>query len=234
MQVPQLSAEPRSPFPPPSEALVNPDGLLAFGGDLHPERLFNAYRSGIFPWFEPGDPILWWSPSTRSVAAPIDIHTSRSTLKYARKHGYRVSFNRCVSDVIVACATANERTGATWITRPMLDAYVALAEQGWVQSVEVWYDSTLVGGLYGVTIHPWFFGESMFSDHPNASKFAMYALSHALQYAHYEMIDAQMPTDHLQSLGFRDLPRANFLAQLATTTWAESPVGLSEAALDGI
>ncbi len=234
IEIPLIQYGSRDPFPSVSSALTSPDGLLAFGGDLSSERLLNAYRSGIFPWFEDGDPILWWSPSVRAVASIDDIHISRSTLKYARKHGYELTVNQELRAVMTQCASSSDRVDATWITDDMLEAYLALGKEGWVQSVEVWYEGQLVGGLYGVAVHPWFCGESMFSLAPNASKYAVHGLKHVLKTRGYVGVDAQMPTEHLSSLGFKDVDRGDFVSRLSDSRWSESPVIFSNDDLNGL
>lgn len=234
IEIPLIQHGSRDPFPPVSSALTSPDGLLAFGGDLSSTRLLSAYRSGIFPWFEDGDPILWWSPSIRAVAEVDDIHCSRSTLKYARRHSYQVTVNQDLRAVMIHCATSSDRAEATWITDDMLDAYLALANEGWVQSVEVWHNGDLVGGLYGVAVHPWFCGESMFSLAPNASKYAVHALKHVLKAHDYFGVDAQMPTEHLSSLGFKRVARSDFVSRLSDSHWSAHPVMFSNDDLYGL
>lgn len=234
IEIPLIEYGSRDPFPPVSSALSSPDGLLAFGGDLSSTRLLSAYRSGIFPWFEDGDPILWWSPSVRAVAAIDDIHISRSTLKYARKYGFQITVNQDLRAVMNLCASSSDRADATWITDDMLEAYLALGNDGWVQSVEVWCEDRLVGGLYGVAVHPWFCGESMFSLVPNASKYAVYALKHILKARYYVGVDAQMPTEHLSTLGFKDVDREDFVSRLSDSCWSESPVIFNNDDLNGL
>ncbi|MFA5678544.1 MAG: leucyl/phenylalanyl-tRNA--protein transferase [Pseudomonas sp.] len=198
-------------FPPVTEALLDPNGLLAVGGDLRPERLLSAYRQGIFPWYEQGQPLLWWSPDPRTVLAPQAVHLSRSMRKFLRKSRFTVTFDRDFSAVIQACAEPRDYTAATWITPTMQRAYTELHRRGHAHSVEVWEDDQLVGGLYGVALGKAFFGESMFSRRTNASKTAFIALACHLQHLGCELIDCQMPTDHHNSLGAVEISRADFI-----------------------
>ena len=198
-------------FPPASQALANPNGLLAVGGDLDPERLIAAYRQGIFPWYEEGQPLLWWSPDPRTVVLPGSVHLSRSMRKFLRKTDFTVTFNQCFTRVIQACAAPRDYTRDTWITPAMQRAYTELHLRGQAHSVEVWQGSALVGGLYGVGLGRVFFGESMFSRRSNASKTAFLALAGRLQQLGCQLIDCQMPTDHLASLGAQPLSRGDFI-----------------------
>lgn len=201
-------------FPPANEALPNPNGLLAVGGDLSPERLVAAYRQGIFPWYEQGQPLLWWSPDPRTILPPGSVHLSRSMRKFLRRTEFTITFDQDFPAVIHACAEPRDYTDATWITPTMQHAYIELHRRGHAHSVEVWTGTELVGGLYGVALGKAFFGESMFSRRSNASKTAFIALAHRLQQWGYELIDCQMPTDHLASLGAVNLSRAEFLHQV--------------------
>lgn len=201
-------------FPPTDEALATPNGLLAVGGDLSPERLVAAYRRGIFPWYEEGQPLLWWSPDPRTVVPPSKVHVSRSMRKFLRKCPLRITFDQDFVAVIRACAEPREYTQDTWITPAMQRAYTDLHRRGHAHSVEVWEDGILVGGLYGVALGKAFFGESMFSRRSNASKTAFLALARHLDKLGCELIDCQMPTDHLDSLGARQLSRGDFIAAL--------------------
>lgn len=198
-------------FPSPHEALDEPDGLLAAGGDLSIERLISAYRHGIFPWFSDEDPILWWSPNPRCVLKPRDIHISRSMRKAIRKQHYCITFDQAFSEVIELCSSSRDRVGNTWITDEMKHAYTALHQQGIAHSLEVWRDGTLVGGLYGLAIGKLFFGESMFSLEVNTSKVAYIALAKQLGHWRYALIDCQVQNDHLNSLGASEISRAEFL-----------------------
>lgn len=198
-------------FPPAEQALPNPNGLLAVGGDLSVERLLIAYRQGIFPWYEEGQPLLWWSPDPRTVLAPGSIHASRSMRRFLRRSELRVSFDQAFAEVIAACAAPREYTDATWITPDMQQAYINLHQLGHAHSVEVWEGDQLVGGLYGVALGRMFFGESMFSRRSNASKTALLALGAVLRRLGCELIDCQMPTEHLSSMGAREVPRVEFI-----------------------
>lgn len=198
-------------FPAASEALATPNGLLAVGGDLHPDRLLAAYRQGIFPWYEEGQPLLWWSPDPRTVLHPSSVHLSRSMRKFLRKSRFVVTFDRTFPAVIQACAAPREYADDTWITPAMQQAYTELHRLGHAHSVEVWEDDQLVGGLYGIALGKAFFGESMFSLRSNASKTAFIALASRLQKLGCELIDCQMPTDHLDSLGAQQISRADFI-----------------------
>ena len=201
-----------SGFPDPRLAETEPNGLLAIGGDLSVTRLSNAYRSGIFPWFSAGEPILWWSPDPRLLLFPGKIHVSRSLRKSLRRGDYRISFDEAFSDVIVNCATSprHDQPG-TWIIDGMIDAYIELHHHDYAHSVEVWHENKLVGGLYGVAIGSAFYGESMFSLVSNASKIALVALARKLQHYGFHFIDCQMETPHLLTLGAESVPREEFL-----------------------
>lgn len=208
-----LSAD--SPFPPLEAALKEPDGLLAVGGDLSPQRLLDAYSRGIFPWYNEGDPILWWSPDPRMVLFPNEFKLSRSLKKRLRKREFEVSFDRRFADVMLGCAAPREGQQGTWINSPMLRAYSGLHERGRAHSVEVWQDDKLVGGLYGVAIGRAFFGESMFTLVTDASKVAFAHLVRQIERWGFGLIDCQMQTAHLASLGARPIPRSEFKQQLA-------------------
>lgn len=200
-------------FPPPSHA---EDGLLAVGGDLSPERLLLAYRSGIFPWYEEGLPILWHSPDPRAVFVIDRIHVGRSLRKVLKRGAYEVKFDTSFVDVIRACKDIKrEGQRGTWITDEMRDAYVELHARGFAHSVEVFGDGALVGGLYGVSIGKMFFGESMFSLAPDASKVALVRLAEKLGAWGFSYIDAQVTTPHTEALGVEEWPREEFLRVLA-------------------
>lgn len=201
-------------FPPLDLALSEPDGLLAAGGDLSPERLLSAYRRGIFPWYSEGQPILWWSPDPRTVLAPQEVKVSRSLRKTLRREPFEVSYDRDFSGVLAGCATARHAGGGTWITDEMARAYTQLHRRGHAHSVECWQGGELVGGLYGVAIGLVFFGESMFSRCTDASKVAFVHLCRWLQEWGYVLIDCQVHTDHLQSLGGGSIARKSFAAML--------------------
>ncbi|MGJ8689932.1 MAG: leucyl/phenylalanyl-tRNA--protein transferase [Gammaproteobacteria bacterium] len=200
-------------FPPVSQALKDPDGLLAVGGDLRSARLINAYQHGIFPWYQDDQPILWWSPALRMALAPEQLRVSRSMRKILRKQPYRVTLDTAFQEVIEHCADVREDDG-TWITPEMQEAYCQLHEQGVAHSVEVWEDDQLVGGLYGIAMGQLFFGESMFSLRDNASKIGFIRLVEQLQAWQYQLIDCQVPSEHLRSLGAEDMPRDVFLEHL--------------------
>ncbi len=203
-------------FPPVESALTEPDGLLAAGGDLTPERLINAYQRGIFPWFSEDQPILWWSPDPRCVLLPNELHLSRSLRKRLKKDDYRVTFDHAFDDVISACSA---RPGeGTWITDSMRSAYGQLHTQGVAHSVEVWIDNALAGGLYGIAIGGVFFGESMFSHQTDGSKIALTHLIDHLQRWGYRMVDCQVHNNHLTTLGAREIPRAEFCNSLSQLT----------------
>lgn len=197
-------------FPPLNKALREPNGLLAAGGDLGPERLVSAYRHGCFPWFQDGQPILWWSPDPRTVLLPDELHISRSLAKLLRQRRYSVSFDRDFAAVIRACAAPRDYADGTWITHEMQDAYLELHRRGIAHSVEVWRGEDLVGGLYGLAIGQLFFGESMFSRADNASKVGFATLVGKLREWSFVLIDCQMPTQHLHSFGARAISRATF------------------------
>ncbi|WP_109513692.1 leucyl/phenylalanyl-tRNA--protein transferase [Pseudomonas ovata] len=209
-------------FPPLSKALRDPDGLLAAGGDLSAERLVRAYRHGCFPWFQEGQPILWWSPDPRTVLFPEELHVSRSLSKVLRQQRYRVTFDQDFAAVIQACAEPRSYAKETWITGKMQDAYRQLHARGHAHSVEVWEDDVLVGGLYGLAMGQLFFGESMFSRADNASKVGFATLVEHLKAWGFVLIDCQMPTAHLQSLGARSISRQAFADYLHTHLDAEN------------
>ncbi len=201
-------------FPAPDQALTEPEGLLAAGGDLSSERLIHAYSQGIFPWYQDGQPLLWWSPNPRTVMRPDQLHVSRSMQKFMRRAHLVITLDRHFSDVIKACSEPRDYTDSTWITDEMQQAYCRLHHLGLAHSVEVWEDGSLVGGLYGVGLGKVFFGESMFSRRSNASKAAFIFLVRQLQQWGYALIDCQMPTEHLFSLGAESISRDAFVQQL--------------------
>jgi len=204
----------RDPFPPVEQALVEPNGLLAAGGDLSPARLLDAYARGIFPWFNDEDPVLWWSPDPRMVLLPGELHLSRSLRRTIRSQEFTVTFDRAFQGVMEGCAGPRDKQDGTWITADMMRAYTRMAELGHAHSVEVWADGELAGGLYGVAVGRIFYGESMFTRRSNASKVAVSWLARQLDRWQFELIDCQMSTEHLASLGAREVPRADFLRRL--------------------
>ncbi|GAB5606321.1 leucyl/phenylalanyl-tRNA--protein transferase [Sideroxyarcus sp. TK5] len=207
-----------TPFPPVSQALKNPNGLLAAGGDLAPARLLDAYRHGIFPWFGEGDPILWWSPDPRMVLFPGEFKLSKSLRKTLRRGAYQLRTDTAFEQVMRACAAPRDGQDGTWIQEGMVRAYCELYRLGCAHSVETWMDGELVGGLYGISIGRMFYGESMFSRRADASKIALAHLCAQLQRWGFGMIDCQMNTAHLASLGAREIPRQAFVADVARLT----------------
>ncbi|MEJ0100563.1 MAG: leucyl/phenylalanyl-tRNA--protein transferase [Pseudomonadota bacterium] len=207
--------DPPASFPPVDAALDEPQGLLAAGGDLAPERLREAYRRGIFPWYSPGEPVLWWSPDPREVLFPGEMHVSRSLQRTLRRQTFRVTEDRDFAAVVASCATARGPGTGTWITAEMQAAYLELHRQGVAHSIEVWAGDELAGGLYGVASSRVFCGESMFSHRDDASKVALAWLAARCPERGIDLIDCQMPSPHLRSLGSRPLPRREFLEILA-------------------
>lgn len=210
-----IATDDNQPFPALETALEEPNGLLAAGGSLRPARLLNAYRAGVFPWFSGDQPILWWSPNPRLVLKPSELHLSKSFQKFLRKKMFHCTFDHSFLDVIRACAGprvigANEEEPGTWITDSMQESYLELHKMGYAHSVEVWDEKTLVGGLYGLSIGRFFFGESMFSLKTNASKTGFAFLCQQLQDWGYQYIDCQVETDHLISLGAYEIHREYF------------------------
>lgn len=197
-------------FPALNKALREPNGLLAAGGDLSAARLIAAYRHGCFPWYQDGQPLLWWSPDPRTVLLPENLHISRSLRKVLRSDIFTVTFDRNFSQVIHACAEPRNEEPGTWITSAMQAAYYDLHAQGYAHSVEVWHNDQLVGGLYGIAIGQLFFGESMFSRMSNASKVGFVTLVSALKAAGFALIDCQMPTAHLLNFGAHSISREHF------------------------
>ncbi|MGB9148831.1 MAG: leucyl/phenylalanyl-tRNA--protein transferase [Burkholderiales bacterium] len=200
-----------SPFPPVDSALQTPNGLLAAGADLSPKRLIDAYSHGIFPWYSEGQPILWWSPDPRMVLAPQEFKISRSLAKSLRNKDYVLRFDSAFREVMLACSEPRGESAGTWISPDMVAAYYALHELGYAHSVETWVDGRLAGGLYGVAIGKMFFGESMFARRTDASKIALAHLVQHLIEQDFGLIDCQMSTAHLASLGAREIPRNKFM-----------------------
>lgn len=205
-------------FPPVAQALAQPNGLLAAGGSLSPEWLLTAYRRGIFPWYCAGEPILWWSPDPRLVLKPSQMRISRSLRKTLTRHRYEVRFDTAFAQVVTACAEPRDASTGTWITPAMQAAYIRMHELGHAHSVESWAEDELAGGLYGVALGRVFFGESMFSRCPDASKVALAHLARFLESENFAVIDCQMTTAHLLSLGAREIPREDFCGDLALLT----------------
>lgn len=216
-----MASLPRTYTFPPLEA-ASPEGLLAVGGDLNPDRLLSAYRQGVFPWFSDGQPILWWSPDPRAILYPADLHISRSLRKSLRTQGFEVTADRAFDDVIQRCAESRNAREGTWITSGMQEAYCTLHRMGYAHSVETWRNGQLVGGLYGLAIGKAFFGESMFSQITDASKTALVALSVSLTAGGYHFIDCQVVSEHLNSLGAKAVPRYRFSSELKQAV--ETPV----------
>ncbi|WJW74384.1 leucyl/phenylalanyl-tRNA--protein transferase [Thiohalobacter sp. IOR34] len=216
-------AAPGTGFPPVEAALREPDGLLALGGDLSPSRLLDAYRRGIFPWYEADQPILWWSPDPRMVLFPERLRVSRSLRKSLRNKGFEVTLDRDFAAVIHACAEPRAYERGTWLSPAMRHAYLQLFRLGHAHSAEAWLDGELVGGLYGVAIGRVFYGESMFSRVRDASKVAFVRLVRQLQAWGFGLIDCQVHTDHLASLGAAPIPRAEFIHLLQQLCPAPAP-----------
>jgi leucyl/phenylalanyl-tRNA--protein transferase len=200
-----------TPFPHPNLAMRDPNGLLMAGSNLKPARLVQAYRQGIFPWYSDGEPILWWSPDPRCIIWPDRVKVSRSLAKTIRKQKFTISYNRAFSDVINNCSKPRPGSHGTWITTDMSDSYCELARRGIAESVEVWNGDTLVGGLYGVVVGRVFVGESMFSKESDASKVALVSLAGC---GRFELIDCQLPTPHLYSMGAECITRSEYLELL--------------------
>lgn len=216
IRIPQLSEQAPGVFPPASRALADPDGLLAWGGGLGPEWLIPAYQQGIFPWYNPGEPILWWSPEMRYGFAPGSVHLGRSRRRQLRKTNWSLRADTAFAEVIRACAEA-PRAGesGTWIGDDMIAAYCQLHALGIGHSIEVFEGETLIGGLYGLALGRVFFAESMFSRRSQASAAALFALSETLLAWQWSWLDAQMENPHLRLLGGQGLPRTDYLALLA-------------------
>jgi len=200
-------------FPPLAKALKSPNGLLCAGADLSPERILAAYTRGIFPWYSEGDPILWWSPDPRMVLFPAELKVSRTLRRVVSRGVYEIRVDTAFREVIEACAAPRDGHQGTWIVPEMIEAYTRLHELGFAHSVESWKDDTLVGGLYGIALRRVFFGESMFTRAPDASKAALVALVDRLRERGCRVIDCQQATAHLSSLGAREISRKTF-AQL--------------------
>lgn len=224
-----LALQADSAFPPLQDALTEPNGLLAIGGELTPQRLLEAYRLGIFPWFSAGEPVLWWSPDPRMVLFPAELTLSKSLLKRLKRQDYQVRVNSAFREVVLACAaTPRAREDGsysvdTWITPTIVQGYTELHRLGYAHSFETWIDEELVGGLYGVAIGQMFYGESMFHTRTDASKIAFAHCVQQLRQQGYGMIDCQMKTSHLASFGAREIPRDEFSRRLTDLVNAPPP-----------
>lgn len=203
------------PFPPLHSALREPSGLLAASTELRADHLLEAYKNGIFPWYSPGEPVLWWSPDPRMTLTTAELKIPRSLAKVRRHRAWRITFDQAFSQVIQHCAnTPRPGQNGTWITSEVIAAYTELHRQGYAHSVETWYDHQLVGGLYGIAIGKMFYGESMFAHQADASKLAFVTLVEHLHQAGFKMIDCQVYTDHLARFGAYEIPREAFITHL--------------------
>lgn len=210
-------------FPPVEDALREPDGLLAAGGDLSTPRIIAAYRQGIFPWYDDGQPLLWWSPDPRCVFRPADLHISRRLRRDLRRSAWEIRVNTAFGDVIRACAGPRRHGQGTWITQDMQTAYERLHAEGWAHSIEVWQDNELVGGLYGLAVGRVLFGESMFSGQSNASKMALLFVDRLLSAGTLGILDCQVQSSHLLTMGAVTMPRAEFVGQLRNLCTPPNP-----------
>ena len=211
-------------FPSPEKADAN--GIVAIGGDMKPDRVLNAYKKGIFPWFSPWDPIMWWSPDPRFVLFPDELKVSKSMRPYFNQNKFKITFDTHFNEVVTACAKSNRKGEVgTWINKEIKTVFSEFHQSGLAHSIEVWENDKLVGGLYGLSLGSMFFGESMFSQVPNASKFGFITLVNWLKLKNFTLIDCQVHTDHLGSLGAKGIPRKKFLELLET--------GLQQPALQG-
>lgn len=218
--------DPQQPFPPAHLAMRDPNGLLAIGGDLSVARLIRAYSSGIFPWYNPDEPILWWSPDPRAVLMPGEVRISRSLGKSIRRADYAVSLDLAYAEVLHHCSGPRARSRGTWLGAEMREAYSLLHARGYAHSVEVWRSGALIGGLYGVALGRVFFGESMFSLASDASKLALVWLCRQLVAWGFDLIDCQVGSEHLKSLGAVDVSRERFLNLLRVATVRPPRTGL--------
>jgi leucyl/phenylalanyl-tRNA---protein transferase len=224
---------PVDPFPPVDQALAEPDGLLAAGGSLATRRLVDAYRRGIFPWFNEGDPILWWSPDPRAVLRPTAVRVSHSMRKRLRQEAFAVTIDRAFAHVLDGCAAPRAGDAGTWLSPAMRRAYSSLHASGLAHSIEVWMDGELAGGLYGVAIGRMFFGESMFARRTDASKIAMVRLAGQLGRWGFPLIDCQLETEHLATLGAETMPRRQFVAEVERLVKEPAAVWALDADLAG-
>lgn len=216
--------EPGQPFPPVDEACARPNGLLAAGADLSPESLLSAYAQGIFPWFSPGEPILWWSPDPRTVIDPDQVHVSRR-LRQTLRQPWEITLDRAFDEVVAACAAPREQEAGTWITEDMQQAYATLHQMGHAHSLEVRRDGELVGGIYGVAIGRIFFGESMFRRRRDCSKIALVSLCQWLTLHGFGLLDCQVESAHLSRMGAVTIARNVFCRQVSQLTAQAGPVG---------
>jgi leucyl/phenylalanyl-tRNA--protein transferase len=225
LSLPWLDQNDPGAFPPVASALREPDGLLAAGGDLSPGRLLGAYRRGIFPWYSRGQPILWWSPDPRTVFRTDAMHVPRRLARFLRGCRWNIRADTAFETVMRACAAPRAKQRGTWIDRAMLDAYVNLHKLGHAHSIEVYDGDALAGGIYGIAIGRMFFGESMFSAAPNGSKIALLALARGLRAWDFPLIDAQVASDHLATLGAEAIDRDTFCATVAALVGVENHAG---------
>ena len=225
LQLPRVGTAPDAPFPDTKTALSNPNGLLAWGGDFNLTRMMAAYRRGIFPWSAAEEPILWWSPHPRCVIEPANVHVSKRTRRRHHSGIFHITADTAFESVITGCAAPRREDAGTWITTPLREAFVALHRGGNAHSVEVWRGDSLVGGIYGLAIGRMFFGESMFSREPDASKLALVALCKQLQAWNFPLLDCQVPNPHLRSMGAIRLPRKDFETRLAEAIQLPFEVG---------
>jgi len=226
--IPWLSSD-SSTFPSLSSALTDPNGLLAFGDDLSPERITQAYQNGIFPWFSDNDPVMWWSPDPRAIINIAEININKTLQKVIKRGHFQVSLNQAFEQVIELCADAPFRHEETWIVDPMLSAYKTLHHQGIAHSIEVWHEQRLVGGLYGVAVNGYFSGESMFYRESNASKIALVYLARLLNSINIEFIDCQMLNPFLASMGCIEISREQFIRQQLTAKAIIPPIDFWQA-----
>ncbi len=228
--------DPPESFPPVTAALTEPDGLLAAGGDLCTKRLLYAYTHGIFPWYDEGQPLLWWSPDPRCIFMPGDYHVSRRLRRRLRRSTAEIRINTAFSEVIHECAAPRRSEQGTWITPAMINAFIELHQAGWGHSIEIWQSGKLAGGLYGLVIGKTFFGESMFSLATDASKMALLYVANQLKTGAIELLDCQVVSSHLTSLGARVVPRSEFVTRLSSAcdtsesykNWPDGPIPCSE------
>lgn len=225
IQIHWLNAELQEPFPPAEQALEEPDGLLVAGGDLSPARLLDGYRHGIFPWYSAGQPILWWSPSRRTVFDTAGMHVARRLARWLKNCHWSIKADTAFAQVMHACAAPRHGEHGTWINNDMVEAYCRLHQLGHAHSVEAWDGERLVGGIYGIALGRMFFGESMFSAATNGSKVALLSLCHGLHEWGFPLLDAQMASDHLFTLGAQEMSRTAFCRRVADLTKAHGVDG---------